>query len=139
MLIEHMIWYNADAMLGSKRHPASKVHYPLLRKIYSIGYYLLVLCLFRLRVHDTQVGLKIFKRELLEQVLPRLIVKQYAFDIELLAVAKYLGYTRIFEAPVEIAFDPGSGTRFKGLLFFDPFIRNMLVDTIAIFLPHVFP
>lgn len=135
MLLEHMIWYNADVIVGSKRHPASKVNYPLLRKIYSWGYFMLVWCLFRLTIHDTQVGLKVFKRKVLEDVLPRLIVKEYAFDIEVLAVAKYLGYRRIYEAPVEINLDfsLGSTSRFGKFLFFDPLIRKMLVDTVAIF------
>jgi len=133
MLLEHMIWYNADIVVASKRHPASKVKYPLIRKIYSTGYYFLVFLLFRLKITDTQTGLKVFKRRVLETVLPRLLVKQYAFDIELLAVSKYLGFSRIFEAPVEIVWDGDSGTRFKGLFFMDPFIRNMLLDTLAIF------
>ena len=81
MILEHMVWYGADIIVGSKRHPASKVNYPLIRRVYSWGYFLLVRLLFRLRVTDTQVGLKVFRREVLETVLPRLVIKQYAFDI----------------------------------------------------------
>lgn len=133
LLLEHMEWYKADIIVGSKRHPASKVAYPFLRKVYSLGYYFLIKTLFGLKIKDTQAGLKVYRREVLENVLPRLVVKQYAFDIEILAVAHYLGYKRIYEAPVEINFDFSSGSRFKKFLFMDPFIQSMLVDTVAIF------
>lgn len=133
MVLEHMQWYNADIIVASKRHPVSKVDYPLIRKIYSWGYYLLILFLFRVRVRDTQTGLKMFKRDVLRAVLPRTVVKQYAFDIELLAVSSYLGFRRIYEAPVYLRHKFESGSRFGVLFIFDPFIRNMLLDTLAIF------
>jgi glycosyltransferase involved in cell wall biosynthesis len=133
MIMEHMIWYKADIIVGSKRHPASRVKYPTIRRFYSWGYYLLVRLLFRLKVSDTQVGLKVFRREVLETVLPRLVIKQYAFDIELLAVAKYLGFRKIYDAPVSITFDFNSGSRFSKMFFMDKFIRGMLVDTVAVF------
>src|SRR4030042_2438859 len=90
MLLEHFQWYNADIIIGSKRHPASKVIYPWERKFISFIYQILVRILFGLNVRDTQVGIKFFRRQVLEQVLPRVLVKAYAFDIELLAVANYL-------------------------------------------------
>jgi glycosyltransferase involved in cell wall biosynthesis len=135
MLLEHMEWYDADIIVGSKRHPASKTNLTPLRKIYSWGYYLGVKFLFGLKVRDTQAGLKIFKRKVLEKVLPRLLVKEFAFDVELLAVAHHLGFRRIFEAPVELDLDFSDGSKFKKQYFpfFNKSIRGMLVDTIAIF------
>lgn len=103
MLLEHFEWYNADIVVGSKRHPASQIDYPLQRKIISWGYQIMVRILFGLNIRDTQAGIKFFKREVLENVLPRLIVKTYAFDIEILAVAYRLGYKRIFEAPIRLS------------------------------------
>jgi len=105
MLMAHMEWYNADIIVGSKRHPVSQVNYPLLRHILSVGYHLTVKLFFGLPLKDTQSGIKIFKRQVLEKVLPRLLVKRYAMDIEMLAVAKHLGFERIFEAPIEVRFD----------------------------------
>ncbi|NMB91468.1 glycosyltransferase [candidate division WWE3 bacterium] len=133
MLLEHMEWYNADIMLGSKRHPASKVNYPSFRRFYSFVYHAIVKVLFRIPVKDTQVGLKVFKRNVLEAVLPRLVIKQYAFDIELLAVAHRLGFKRIYEAPVYISIDFSSGTNFGRFLPFSRYIRKMLFDTLAVF------
>lgn len=132
MILEHMQWYNADIIVGSKGHPASKVTYPLIRKIYSKAYYFAVKVLFRLNLRDTQTGLKVFKREVLEKVLPRLVVKKFAFDIELLSVARLLGFKRIYEAPVVVDLDYSKST-FKNFIFMDPEIRAILYDTISIF------
>ena len=104
MLMAHMDWYNADIIVGSKRHPASRVNYPFIRKVLSFGYHLGVKILFGLDLRDTQSGIKIFKREVVEKILPRLLVKTYAMDIEILAVSKYLGFDRIYEGPIEVTF-----------------------------------
>lgn len=130
MLLEHMEWYDADIIVGSKRHYVSKVDYPWQRRILSIGYQLIVWFLFGLRVRDTQVGIKFFKREVLEKVLPRLLVKRFAFDVEMLAVANYLGFKRIYEAPVDIRF--GKNTTITNKRFLR-IVTGMLVDTLAVF------
>jgi glycosyltransferase involved in cell wall biosynthesis len=133
MLLEHFEWYKADIIVGSKRHPASKVVYPWQRKLLSFGYQVVVRVLFGLRVKDTQVGLKFFRRDVLERILPRVLVKTFAFDVELLSVAYYLGYKRIFEAPVEL------DMKFKGgfsTIASKGFINTawgMLWDTAAVF------
>jgi len=132
MLLEHMEWYDAHIVVGSKRHPVSRTNYPLVRKFYSWAYYTLVKVLFGIKITDTQTGLKVFKREVLAAVLPRLTVKRFAFDIEMLAVAKRLGFERIYEAPVNIRWD-FEVTNFDRFLFLSPQIRAMLYDTFAIF------
>lgn len=132
MLMEHFEWYKADIIVGSKRHPVSKVSYPFKRRIMSFFYQILVRILFGLRVRDTQVGLKVFRREVLEKVLPRLLVKTFAFDIEILSVASYLGFKRIFEAPVDINLDFGGASTLTS----QKFIRTlglMIWDTMAVF------
>jgi hypothetical protein len=132
MLLEHMEWYNADIIVGSKRHPVSRVDYPIIRRLYSFGYHFLIELLFGVKVKDTQTGLKVFKREVLEKVLPRLLIKRFAFDIELLAVSQHLGYTKIFEAPINI--DLGfSKSSFSYFFLFDKSVRAMLVDTLAVY------
>lgn len=130
MLLEHFEWYNADIIVGSKRHPVSKVNYPRQRKILSWGYQLLCRLLFGLNIRDTQVGMKFFRREVLKEVLPRLLVKQYAFDIEILSVAQRLGYKRIFEAPIDVEWNQDNSLVSKSTW---RTIFKMLIDTTAVF------
>lgn len=132
MLLEHFQWYGADVIVGSKRHPVSKVFYPWQRKILSIGYQILVWLLFGLKIRDTQVGMKFFRRQVLEKVLPRLLVKHYAFDVEMLAVANHLGFKRIYEAPVEIKLHFGGTSTITSQKFLRT-IWGMLIDTLAVF------
>lgn len=130
MMLEHYKWYNADIIVGSKRHPVSIVAYPFARKVLSWGYQQFVRLLFGLNIRDTQVGMKLYRREVLEDVLPRLVVKQFAFDIEILAVGYHLGYRRIFEAPVELDFAGASSiTSFSVWKI----ISSMLWDTLAVY------
>lgn len=127
MLMAHMEWYNADIIVGSKRHPVSQVNYPFLRKILSKGYHFGSKVLFGLPLTDTQSGIKIFRRRVVEEILPRLLVKRYAMDIEMLAVAKYLGFNRIFEGPIEVRFNKSTSRVDWKTAFY------MAWDTFAVF------
>jgi len=128
MLMEHLAWYNADVIIGSKRHPVSQVDYPTQRKIVSFLYQLFVRFFTGLNVRDTQAGLKIYRRQVLEKVLPRLIIKRYAFDLEMLIVAQHLGFKRIYEAPIKIKFNLGDATHAATLKE----MKNALIDTLGI-------
>jgi glycosyltransferase involved in cell wall biosynthesis len=96
--------FDCDAVIGSKRHPLSQVAYPRLRRLQSAMYQLLVRILFHLDVRDTQTGLKLFRREVLHQAVPLLAIKRFAFDLELLVVARSLGYRRVCEAPIRLTY-----------------------------------
>lgn len=115
MILEHLEWYNADIVVASKRHPASLINYPFQRQIISLCAQIFARIFLGINVRDTQAGLKIFKRKVLIKVLPRLLVKKYSFDLEILSVASYLGFTRIFEAPVKIKYVFDSSTHAVGL------------------------
>ena len=125
LFVEYMIKYSADVVVGSKRHPLSDVHYPLSRRMYSRAYGLLTRGLFDLRIADTQVGLKLFRRDVLENVSPKVLVKRYAFDLELLANASRLGY-RTVEAPVILSYQLSSRIGFGD-------IGRIFMDTVAVF------
>jgi len=129
LILEHMEWYNADIIVASKRHPASQVNYPFDRKIISFGAHLMSRFLLGINVHDTQAGLKIFKRPVLVKVLPRLLVKNYAFDLEILSVANRLGFKKIYEAPIKLSYDFKSLTHATGLKI----IYSCFIDALAIF------
>jgi glycosyltransferase involved in cell wall biosynthesis len=125
LALEHMKWYDADIIIGSKRHHASKVVYPWQRKIISYLVQKATKSIFGLNVSDTQTGLKVFKREVLVAVLPRLIVKRWAFDLEILTVANRLGFKRIYESPVEISYNFSSNVGLSS-------IQNYFMDYLAI-------
>jgi glycosyltransferase involved in cell wall biosynthesis len=116
-----------DFAIGSKRHPDSVVHYPRSRRIASWCYQQLNRLLFRLDVRDTQVGLKVFNRRVVDEVVPLLLVKQFAFDLELLAVAKALGLDRVREMPVRLEY------RFTGSALGSITVLRALWDTAAVF------
>ena len=116
---------NPDIILGSKRHPLSEVEYPVLRRLYSWGYQQLVRAGFRLSLRDTQTGIKLIRRDVLAAVLPRMLEKRFAFDLELLVVASRLGYRRFLEAPVSLHHQFQSTVSWRS-------VRAMLVDTAAI-------
>ena len=101
LLLDKLESTGADVVIGSKLHPDSQVDVPHGRHLLSVGYYVLVRALFRLPVHDTQTGLKLFRREPLLRVLPRLLVKRFAHDLEVLVNVHRLGY-RIEEVPVVV-------------------------------------
>lgn len=125
-LAETMDRSGADMVIGSKRHPDSRLDYPLHRRLFSTAYYFMIHLLVSLPVKDTQTGIKLFRREVLADIFPRLICKQYALDMELLAVAHRMGFS-VAEAPVELTFQG----KFGRIKWSD--IRNIMVDTMAIF------
>ncbi len=91
----------ADVVVASKWHPQSSVDTPLLRRVLSHGFNVLVKLLVGLRLSDTQTGLKAIRRSVFLSVFPRLTVKRYAFDVEMLTLANLLGL-KVVELPINI-------------------------------------
>jgi glycosyltransferase involved in cell wall biosynthesis len=91
----------ADAVIGSKMHPDSTVDYPLIRRAYSLGYFLLVKLLFGLPVRDTQTGLKLVRRTMLLEALGKTESRGFTLDLELLVRLVQLGAVMV-EAPVVV-------------------------------------
>ncbi|MCR5414540.1 MAG: glycosyltransferase [Kiritimatiellae bacterium] len=123
---EAMVKNRADIVVGSKRHPRSVVQYPWHRRFVSWVYFTLVRLFIGLPITDTQTGMKLFKREVLGDALGRMLVKTYAFDLELLAIAHQRG-AKIAEAPVVIKF----GNKFGALKAST--VRAMAWDSLAVF------
>lgn len=130
LLLDTMMWNDADIVIGSKLHPDSKVNYPFYRTILSWGYRSLTHILFGLSVKDTQVGMKFFKRSLVRKVFPKLLVKAFAFDIEILAVSNAFGFSKIYECPIKLNFQDNSSITSSN---FWNVIYRMLWDTAAVF------
>lgn len=125
-MIDQIQQRRADIVMGSKRHENSRVAYPWRRRVYSFAYQLFNRVFFQLSARDTQVGMKIFRREVIQAILPRLRVKYFAFDLELLVVARHMGFQKIIEAPVTIQHKFSSSISWHA-------VYQTLWDTLAIF------
>lgn len=122
-----LIKEKADVVIASKLHPDSQVDYPLIRRVCSYAYYLLLRIFFRLNTKDTQTGLKLFRAEKLKPVMKQVLVKRFAFDVEILSIIRSRG-GKISSAPVKLNFKRGTFGRIK---FGD--VINMIIDTAAVF------
>ncbi|MBO7207987.1 MAG: glycosyltransferase, partial [Kiritimatiellae bacterium] len=123
---EAMVSNDADVVVGSKRHKESQIQYPWHRRLVSWVYFTIVRIFIGLPITDTQTGMKLFKRAVLREALSRMLVKTYAFDLELLAIAHQRG-AKIVEAPVIIRF----GNKFGALSANT--IKVMALDSLAVF------
>lgn len=126
LFFEQMVQKKADIVVGSKRHPNSVVDYPWHRRLVSFVYFSLIRLFIGLKLSDTQTGMKLFKREALSAALDRMLVKTYAFDLELLSIAHSRGAV-IAEAPVVIRFGQKFGCLKPKTVF------EMVKDTLAVF------
>jgi dolichol-phosphate mannosyltransferase len=125
-MFEYLIENEADAVIGSKRHPKSQIKYPWYRRFLSYNYYMLTKLLLNPKVKDTQVGLKLFKSEVLKKNLPKTRIKKHAFDLELILLIDKMGY-KIVEAPIIIDFkNERSSINAKS-------IAEIFLDTLKIF------
>lgn len=113
---------NCDLVIASKSHPLSRIHAPQSRKILSKAFNLIVRVATGISMRDTQSGLKVAKGVALRKIFRGMLVERYAFDVELLTIAKVLKLD-VKELPVDITLN----RRFKV-----KDILNMLVDVISI-------
>ena len=66
-------------------------------------------------IEDTQCGFKAFKREVINKVFPKCQIDRFAFDPEILVLAKRAGF-KIKEIPVYWKNDPESKVKFKNMI-----------------------
>ena len=116
----------AAIVIGSKRHPDSVVDYPWHRRLASGIYFTLVRLLVGLPVTDTQVGMKLFRRDALQWSFDRMLVKAFAFDLEILSIAHAKGF-KVAEAPIHLQF----GEKLGCLSWSN--VKQVMLDTLAIF------
>jgi dolichyl-phosphate beta-glucosyltransferase len=107
-----------DIVIGSRRAPGARivVHQALHREIAGRFGNWVIRMLAVPGVSDTQAGFKILTGACAERICPRLTIDRWGFDIEILAVARYLGY-RIRESPITWINSPaskvGAGSYFR--------------------------
>ncbi len=63
---------------------------------------------------DSQCGFKMFSKKAAEDIFSKIEILGFAFDVEVLVIAKKLGY-KIKEIPVYWRNDPGSKVKFKNI------------------------
>jgi len=66
-------------------------------------------------ISDTQCGFKGFTARAVENIFPKCKIDRWAFDVEILVIAKKMGY-KIKEMPVTWVNDPYSKVKLKGMI-----------------------
>lgn len=98
--LESVLAADADLVIGSKRDPRSEDRRPILRRVATWGFNLLLRTLFGSQVTDTH-GMKGFSRRLVDDLAGEVMSRQDLYDTELVLRAERAGY-RIVEVPVQV-------------------------------------
>jgi glycosyltransferase involved in cell wall biosynthesis len=91
---------DVDLVIGSKRDPGSEDRRPLIRRIATKVFNVLLRLILSSGVSDTH-GMKAFRKELVEDLVPKVASNKDLFDTELVIRAERAGY-RIAEVPVVV-------------------------------------
>ncbi len=103
----------ADLAIASRFVPGLKIlrpvlwHRRIMEKIFRI---LRMIILNSWRVQDTQCGFKVFRRDVAQRVFSMATINRFAFDAEIIFIAKKFGYT-IKELPISLQNPPHSHIR----------------------------
>src|SRR3990167_3073625 len=124
-LTKHSDFYNADVVVGSKRHVYSNIRYSFCRRIISNVYNFITRAMFGFNLRDTQCGIKIFRKRVLSDIISKVTVKEFAFDLECMVALYERGYL-IVESPVRI-----TAQKNKGSVSFGTILRTAF-DTLCI-------
>lgn len=92
-----------DFVTTSKYHPQSIVKSPFKRKISSYIFNYFVRFIMGSKITDHQIGLKGFRRKVIESLLPKVSEKRWLFDVELLYLAQKAGFN-YKEIPVKFTY-----------------------------------
>ena len=92
---------NYDLLIGSKKKPGAKaeVGRGWLRSLVGFGHTLIASLVLGVFAWDFQGGFKIFSKRFIDEVFPKLTINRWGFDLEVIFLAKKLGY-RMIESPV---------------------------------------
>lgn len=91
---------SVDLVIGSKRDPSSRDRRPLVRRIATRVFNLLLRFILGSSVTDTH-GMKGFRKALVDDLAPTVVSTRDLFDTELVVRAERAGY-RIVEVPVQV-------------------------------------
>jgi len=98
-----------DVVIGSRRAAGGgqKKKQSLFRRVGSKTLNLIIQALAVRGISDTQCGFKLFSAKAAEDIFKRLTITHWSFDIEVLAIARVLGF-QILEVPIVWNDDPHS-------------------------------
>jgi dolichyl-phosphate beta-glucosyltransferase len=115
-----------DVIIGSRKSSGAiiKNPQPIFRILLGNIFQALVSLIIPLEIKDTQNGFKLFSGKSTEKIFTHQTIFYWAFDVEILAIAKKIGY-KIKEVPIVWTNDDRSGMSFKGML-------RMLLEIIII-------
>ena len=90
-----------DAVIGSRDVGGAHVviHQPWYKELGGKVGNLIIRTLAAPGITDTQAGFKMFSRRCIEDILPRLTIERWGFDVELIVAARCRGY-RVKELPI---------------------------------------
>jgi glycosyltransferase involved in cell wall biosynthesis len=102
---------DADVAIGTREGAgARRVGEPAMRHLAGRGFNFMVRTLVVPGISDTQCGFKMFTAEAVEAIFPYVTIAGWAFDIEVLYIARLRGL-RVREVPIEWHFRPASRVR----------------------------
>ncbi|MDP3964669.1 MAG: glycosyltransferase family 2 protein [bacterium] len=135
-LIQALIHGRRDGAIASRWKKGSKViaRTSFFRTIASQGFHIIMKLLFWMPFRDTQCGAKIFRRHVIEKILPQLRVKNMTIDVEILYACKMAGYD-IEEVPT-VWIDQTNSEQFASLGKLIKTSWNMFIALIAIRFHH---
>ena len=115
-----------DLVIGSRRIKGSKIaaKQSPIRDFLGGVFRFIVHTLVPVGVTDSQCGFKAFSAKASEAIFSRQTIYRWAFDVEILALAKKLGF-KIKEQPITWVDDAESHVKFSGMV-------NMLLEVIEV-------
>lgn len=118
--------FGYDVVVSSRRTQGSKIkqHQPFHRELLGNIFANVVRCIIPLGIKDTQNGFKLFSRKSANIIFSKQTIYGWAFDIEILALAKKFNF-KIIEVPITWVNDDLSKMNLGGML-------SMLIDLFKI-------
>ncbi len=106
-----------DIVIGSRRIAGADitVKQPWFRDLLGGIFRLIVHTLVPLGVEDSQAGFKAFSKTVAEKLFPKQTIFRWAFDVEILAIARKAGF-KIKEAPIKWINDSESHVKISGMV-----------------------
>jgi len=96
------LWPEVEAapiVIGSKRAPGGRLEYPALRRFFGgVGQQLIALFVVS-GFHDTQCGFKLYRVDVVRELVRHQRIDGFGFDFELLLLARRLGHA-VREVPI---------------------------------------